>query len=105
MTYPLVRLPRLSLEQFCTACGMHPDLVRRLVVLGLLEPVACADGRLEFTPRQIHVAARIHRLRRGLGLNYAAVGVVLDLLDRIEELEAALRERPARRSEGDSTWT
>jgi hypothetical protein len=38
--------------------------------------------------------ARIHRLRAGLGLNYTALGVVLDLLDRIEELEAALAGRP-----------
>ena len=29
---------------------------------------------------------RIQRLRTGLGLNYAAIGLVLDLLDHIEEL-------------------
>jgi hypothetical protein len=27
-------------------------------------------------------------------LNYAALGLVLDLLERIDELEAALRARP-----------
>jgi hypothetical protein len=49
---------------------------------------------------QLARAARIVRLRAGLGLNYAAVGVVLDLLDRIEELETALRSRPdVRRNE------
>jgi chaperone modulatory protein CbpM len=35
--------------------------------------------------------ARMQRLRCGLDLNYAAVGVVMDLLDRINRLEAALR--------------
>ena len=30
----------------------------------------------------------------GLSLNYAALGLVVDLLDRIAELEAALRQRP-----------
>ncbi len=30
---------------------------------------------------------RIMRLRRDLGINFAGIGVVLDLLDRIEELE------------------
>jgi hypothetical protein len=41
----------------------------------------------------------VQRLRAGLSLNYASIGLVLDLLDRIEELEAALRApgRPARR--------
>jgi chaperone modulatory protein CbpM len=39
----------------------------------------------------------MHRaLRAGLGLNYTAVGVVLDLLDRIDALEAVLRARPTR---------
>jgi hypothetical protein len=33
----------------------------------------------------------IQRLRSGLSLNYAAIGIVLDLLDRIAELEATVR--------------
>jgi chaperone modulatory protein CbpM len=37
--------------------------------------------------------ARIRRLRAGLAINYTAVGVVIDLLDRIAELEAALQVR------------
>jgi hypothetical protein len=35
--------------------------------------------------------ARVQRLHFGLSLNYAAIGLVLDLLDRIDELER--RER------------
>ncbi|MDQ3762154.1 MAG: chaperone modulator CbpM [Actinomycetota bacterium] len=89
--YPLARPIRLSLEQFALAAGLHPQHVRRLVVLGLLDPLTDAGGRLEFPPNQLTVVARVQRLRTGLGLNYAAVGVVLDLLARIEELEAALR--------------
>jgi hypothetical protein len=37
--------------------------------------------------------ARIQRLRTWLGLNYAAIGLVLDLLERIEELEIDSRSR------------
>jgi len=33
----------------------------------------------------------VQRLRAGFALNYAAVGLVTDLLDRIAVLEAALR--------------
>jgi hypothetical protein len=39
------------------------------------------------------VIARVQRLRTGLGLNYAAIGLVLDLLDRIDELEMKSRSR------------
>jgi hypothetical protein len=47
--------------------------------------------------------ARIQRLRAGFALNYAALGLVLDLLDRLEAAEASLRYSPQRR--GGRTWT
>jgi DNA-binding transcriptional MerR regulator len=105
MKYPLVRPSRLSLDQFAHAAGLHPQQVRRLVALGLLDPVTSAGGRLEFPPSQLAVAARVQRLRAGLGLNYAAVGVVLDLLARIEELEAVLRAHSVTIRRTDPPWT
>ncbi|MDQ4021709.1 MAG: chaperone modulator CbpM [Actinomycetota bacterium] len=97
--YPLVcvGVPHAgwSLEDFSAAVGLHPQLVRRFVALGLLLPERHGSGgQLWFGTAQVARAARIQRLRVGLGLNYAAVGVVLELLTRIEELEAALRARP-----------
>jgi chaperone modulatory protein CbpM len=90
-SYPLMRVSRLSLESFAARAGMHPELVRRFVALGLLEPVHDATGRLWFAAPQLRAVARIQRLRAGLSLNYAALGLVMDLLDRIEVLEASLR--------------
>jgi hypothetical protein len=68
---------------------------------------------LWFSPAQLAVAARIQRLRSGLALNYAALGLVMDLLDRVTELESALRkaqegtqpgsQRGAKR--GERQWT
>jgi hypothetical protein len=37
--------------------------------------------------------ARIQRLHDALPLNYAAIGLVLDLLDRIDVLEGQVRSR------------
>ncbi len=105
MRYPLARPVRLSLEQFANAAEVHPQQVRRLVALGLLDPLASAGGRLEFLPSQLAVIARVQRLHFGLGLNYAAIGVVLDLLTRIEELEAALRANQVIIRRTDSSWT
>ncbi|MER7519250.1 chaperone modulator CbpM [Streptomyces sp. NPDC126499] len=85
----------VTIEEFAAATGLHPELVRRYVTLGLIEPDTDPDGRLRFGTAHLTRVARIHRLRTGLGLNYAALGVVLDLLDRIEELEAALAGRTA----------
>ena len=62
MKYPLARPTRLSLEQF-TAAGLHPQQVRRLVALGLLDPVTNAGERVEFPPSQLAVAARVQRAK------------------------------------------
>ncbi len=93
--YALVRTttPGLTVEDVAAAAGLHPVLVDRLIALGLLEARTGPAGPL-MPPGQVARAARIVRLRTGLGLNYTAVGLVLDLLDRIEDLEAALRARP-----------
>jgi chaperone modulatory protein CbpM len=93
VTFALVPVPLLAMEPFAGASGLHPELVRRLVSLGLLEASEDARGELWFSSSQVPVAARIRRLRAGLPLNYAAVGLVIDLLDRIAELEAALHTR------------
>jgi chaperone modulatory protein CbpM len=99
--YPLVRrrpaVLLLDLDSFARAAGAHPDHVRRLVALGLLEPQRAADGDLRFSPAEILALARIQRLRAGLAVNYTALGLVIDLLDRVAALEA--EARTARRSE------
>jgi chaperone modulatory protein CbpM len=94
MTTAIVRARRLDLDTFARAARTHPDLVRRLVALGLIECTRDGAGRLWFAPAQLDAVARVQRLRAGMGINYAAVGLVVDLLDRIAALQAALSKRP-----------
>ena len=98
MNNALVRVSRheLTLTAFARASRLHPDLIRRLVALGLLDAAAEPSGELWFEPAQLVAVGRIQRLRAGFALNYAALGLVVDLLDRITELEAALRNRSRR---------
>ncbi|MFH8467144.1 chaperone modulator CbpM [Streptomyces sp. NPDC017991] len=91
-----VPVPRLSLHAVARRSGLHPDLVSRFVALGLVDAERDGAGRLSFGPTAPAVLARIQRLRSGLCLNYASIGLVLDLLDRISLLEAALRGRVTR---------
>ena len=90
-------LERLSPEEFAVLSGLHPDLIRRLVALGLIEAYRDAAGQLWFSRSELAAVARMQRLRAGFALNYAAIGLVTDLLDRIAVLEAALRAQAARR--------
>ncbi|MFI1863931.1 chaperone modulator CbpM [Streptomyces jumonjinensis] len=107
--YPLVRIHRtgpyrLPLAGVARRSGLPPDMVRRFVALGLVDAERDAAGRLWFRTTAPSALARAQRLRAGLCLNYAAVGVVLDLLDRIESLETALRQRE-RAAEERTPWT
>ena len=99
IAYPMTRPSRLSLDRFARQAGLHPQLVQKYVALGLLDAERDATGALWFRPAALVTVARVQRLRAGLSLNYAAIGLVLDLLDRIDELEAASRRT------GSRTWT
>ena len=96
LRYPLVLRPTSALlngEDFAQRCGLHPELVRRFWALGLIDAARQLDGALWFSPAQVPAVARLLRLHAALPLNYAALGLVCDLLDRIADLETAQHVR------------
>jgi hypothetical protein len=82
----------VELEVLAREAGMHPDLVRSFVALGLVARPYARDAAARL--------ARAARLRRDLGLNYAGAVLACELLARIEDLEERLRryEPPGDRS-------
>jgi hypothetical protein len=70
--------PRPDAARLASESGLHPELVRHLIALGL----GSGDGA------QLRRAAR---LRSDLGLNYAGAVLACELLARIDALEARLR--------------
>jgi hypothetical protein len=84
------RLETLSTDEVAARCGLHPSLVQRLVALGIIEPL---DGRTDRFPLDVTLRLqRALRLRRDLGLSYNGAALVLELLDRIENLERRLEQ-------------
>ena len=90
--------PLVPLEALAREAGLHPELVRRLIALGGIESSGTSAAPL-FPIDSAARLARIVRLRRDLGVNYAGALLAVDLLQRIDELEAliARREAPPRR--------
>lgn len=88
----------IGVEVLASRAGVHPELVRRLVRSGLLEPVAGTPSAPLFRRDSAARLARALRLRRDLGLNYAGALLACDLLARIDELEGrvARYETPRR---------
>jgi hypothetical protein len=89
----------VPLEVLARQAGLHPELVRRLVALGAIEPVAGTRAAPQFAADAAPRLARLVRLRRDLGVNWAGALLALDLLARIDALEARLAryERPTDR--------
>lgn len=89
---PVAVRPRtIGIEAVARESGLHPDVVRRFVKIGLIEP---ADGTLQsprFALDAPAMLARAARLRRDLGLGYGGAVLASQLLDRIGQLEAQLR--------------
>jgi chaperone modulatory protein CbpM len=79
----------LELESFATACGTDAEFVRRLVEEGLVQPLAEAPG-WRFGGEELARVRRIRRLQRDFEANLQSVAVMLDMLDEIARLRAAL---------------
>lgn len=73
--------------------GAHPELINRFVDLGLIDPVGRdQNNEFLFPVEVIPLIKKILRLRSQLGVNYIGIGVILELMDRIESLESQIRE-------------
>ena len=98
--YPLVlrSTPReyLTLEAAAARVGLHPVLVERFVEFGLIEPAERTGAEMRFDAACLRRLLAISRLRADLGVNLHGVAVILDLVDRLAELQREL----ARRREG-----
>lgn len=91
--------PMVQIEVLAREAGIHPDLARRLIALGALEPRGGTTLAPLFPRDAAARLARVVRLRRDLGLNYAGAVMACELLARIDELEDRLarHERTPRR--------
>jgi len=87
--HELASLPGISLDELCRLCECQRVVMRRLVDIGLLEPITRGQEPLYATHSVIR-ARKALRLKRDLGLNFEALALVMELLDRIEELERRL---------------
>jgi DNA-binding transcriptional MerR regulator len=83
----------VGIESLARQAGIHPELARRLIRLGLIEPRGGTTAAPLFGRRDAVRLARAMRLRRDLGLNYAGAVLACELLARIDELERRLAVR------------
>jgi hypothetical protein len=96
----------LDLEALAREAGLHPEVVRRFVALGLLDLRGGTVAAPLFGRQDARLLARAARLRRDLALNYAGAVLASELLARVEELERRLRAGgPQQTSQEVIAWT
>jgi chaperone modulatory protein CbpM len=80
----------LTLNELCKACSSSAEWIIELVEEGALEPVGYQQTQWRFTGMSLQKAQTAMRLQRDLGINLSGIALALDLLDKIETLEARL---------------
>jgi chaperone modulatory protein CbpM len=78
----------LSGEELAAAAGIRPAKLARLIQLGLVEPTA--PGADEFTAATLVRVRRMLRLHVDLGIHLVDAGIIVDLIERMDALEAEL---------------
>lgn len=75
--------------------GLHPQTLRHYEGLGLVKPQR-TDGNIRlYTPLDIDRLRQISRLTDDLGVNLAGVQIILDMRERLEQLQLETEARQA----------
>ena len=80
----------LTLAELCRCFAIEAELIEDLVEQGILEPAGKRGRHWCFPASSLRRTRITLHLRRDLGVNLAGAALVLDLLERIEELDARL---------------
>ncbi len=80
----------LTVRELCRACNASQAEVETWVVEGLLQPRGGSREEWRFAGASLTRVRVASRLARDLEINASGVALVMDLLERIAELEARL---------------
>lgn len=80
----------LDLEAFAAACGVTVEFVRLLVDEDLVQPTV-QQPVWRFSGEALARVRRIRRLQRDFEANLQSVAAMLELIDEVERLRAALQ--------------
>lgn len=86
----------LTLSELAYLAGINPQLIEQLLAWDILIPSG-QDPEPLFPAELLPQVCRIVRLHFGLGIDFPSMPLVLDLLDRIADLEKRLAELESRR--------
>ncbi len=81
----------VTLADLIRTCRVETEWVMELVEEGVIEPRGPGGPQWRFSSTSIVRIQKAQRLQRDLGVNLPGIALALQLLDRIDALEARLR--------------
>ncbi len=81
----------ITIVQLCRSCAVQAETIEAMVESGIIEPSGRRGHHLCFPANSIRRARIAVRLQRDLGVNLAGAALALELLERIDRLDARLR--------------
>jgi chaperone modulatory protein CbpM len=81
----------ITLADLTRSCHVHAEWVMELIEEGVLEPVQPGGPQWRFKATSVVRVEKARRLQRDLGVNLPGIALALQLLERIDALEARLR--------------
>jgi chaperone modulatory protein CbpM len=81
----------VTLAQLCEACAVHAEAIEAMMEEGIVAPIGGGVSKWRFTRSSVVRVRTVLRMQRDLNVNLAGAALALDLLERIEALQARLR--------------
>lgn len=81
----------MTFTELCQCCDVEGEVVAEMVEVGILDPAGGRPGEWRFAADSLRRAVTAVRLQRDLGVNLAGAALAIELLERIDRLEARLR--------------
>ncbi len=82
--------PRYIISVAASLANCHPQTLRHYERLGLIAPLRTRGNVRLYTERDVELVLRIQRLMNELGVNLAAVEVILHMREQILSLRAEI---------------
>lgn len=91
-----IRSTYIVWAEFIQLTGTTEERINELMDMGWLEPTKTAEEALLFRQNDVYRTRKLERLCADFDLHTLGGSIVMDLLDRIDELENRLRELSGR---------
>jgi chaperone modulatory protein CbpM len=81
----------VTLAQLCEACAVQAEAIEAMMEEGIVAPTGGEVTTWRFTRTSVVRVRTVLRMQRDLEVNLAGAALALDLLERIEALQARLK--------------